>query len=373
MAEFTLGLTKTAVDGTLSRVKSAIEEETKLKVQVKNDLEFITSEFEMIRSFLDAANTEERAKNQVAQMWVRQLRRLAFDVEDCVEDAVNLDTNKSGWWRRLVPSCIAPPLPLDLVVAEIQQLKARVEHVSQRNMRYNLFSSNNGQSQSTTVAPAPAPASSSTTFSILSKVWEDSWKHRSTGDLKHLITAEGTDLQVISLWASHSTAAGAADHVGATSSSSYILRKAYNDPEVCGEFKIRVWVKLMHPFNPVEFINTLLAQFYINFHQPIIGADLSKKMKAAASAMENDELMQQVNKQRYLVVLEEVSAVVEWDAIKMYLPDSNNGSRVIVSTQHLGIALMCTGNPYQVSQLTRFSDRQLICAFSKQMSFRPKP
>ncbi|KAM3298571.1 hypothetical protein ACQJBY_040175 [Aegilops geniculata] len=91
-------------------------------------------------------------------------------------------------------------------------------------------------------------------------------------------------------------------------------------------------------------------------------------MNVAAAAMENDQLMQQVNKQRYLVVLEDVSTVVEWDAIKMYLPDSNNGSRVIMSTQHLRIALMCTGNPYQVSQLTCFSDGQSLCAFSKEGS-----
>jgi hypothetical protein len=104
MAEFALGLTKAAVEGTLSRVKTAIEEETKIKEKVQQDLVFITGEFQMMQSFLNVAN-KERAKNEVVRTWVRQLRDLAFDVEDCVEFVVHLDTASSrrrggGAWCR---------------------------------------------------------------------------------------------------------------------------------------------------------------------------------------------------------------------------------------------------------------------------------
>ncbi|KAM0855854.1 hypothetical protein ACQ4PT_049505 [Festuca glaucescens] len=90
MAEFALGLTKTAVEGTVSRVKSTIDEEAKLKVRVQNDLVFITGEFQMMQSFLNVAN-KERAKNEVVRTWVRHIRDLAFDVVDCVELVVSLD------------------------------------------------------------------------------------------------------------------------------------------------------------------------------------------------------------------------------------------------------------------------------------------
>ena len=89
---------------------------------------FITGEFEMMQSFLRVTN-RERAGNEVELTWVRQLRYLAFDVEDCVEFVVHLD-NKSpwGWLRRAWQTlyCRAPPLPLEVAVAEIKQLKARV-------------------------------------------------------------------------------------------------------------------------------------------------------------------------------------------------------------------------------------------------------
>lgn len=79
--------------------------------------------------------------------------------------------------------------------------------------------------------------------------------------------------------------------------------------------------------------------------------------------------MQQMTEQRYLVVLEDVFAVAEWDVIRTYLPDRKNGSRIVVSTPQLGIALLCAGEPYQVSELRQLSQQQqFLCAFSKKVS-----
>lgn len=58
---------------------------------------------------------------------------------------------------------------------------------------------------------------------------------------------------------------------------------------------------------------------------------------------------------RYLVVLEGVPMVAEWDDPKIYLPDCKNGSRIIASTHNLDIAFVCIGRPYLVSELRRFS------------------
>jgi hypothetical protein len=63
-----------------------------------------------------------------------------------------------------------------------------------------------------------------------------------------------------------------------------------------------------------------------------------------------------IDRERYLVVLEQVSDAAEWDAIKAYLPDNKNGSRIIMSTQQLGIALYCTGS----RTLSRSSDSSLM-------------
>lgn len=258
MAEFVLGLTKTAVEGTLSRVQKAIEEEAKLKEKVLHDLVFITGEFQMMQSFLNIA-TKERAKNEVVRTWVRQLHDLAFGVEECVEFVVHLHLdrdNKSmsaAWlWRAVVPSCVAPPRPLDEATAEIKLLKARVEDVSQRNTRYSLIISDDdsGGSASSSKAAVTTPATndlSASAFQILRQVWEeDAGSMSHMGDLRMLITREDEDgssdlqqLQVISLW-------GSSDNLGVP----YIINKAYHDPEICKRFTIRAWVKNDASFQP---------------------------------------------------------------------------------------------------------------------------
>ncbi|KAF6992205.1 hypothetical protein CFC21_009220 [Triticum aestivum] len=351
MADFALGLTKTAVEGTLSRVQLAIDEENKLRVTAKQDLRYITAEFQMMQSFLKVVN-KERANNEVVKTWVKQLRDLAFDVEDCVEFVVHLDNNNTTliWLWRLVPSCMAPPRTreLDRAVAELKQLKARVEEVSQRNTRYNLISDSGSQAKTTTPTEQAALVTTNpSAFHMLTEVWEAAGKRRGMSDLQELIMGEGSDLQTISVWGS-----SAAD-LGTTS----IFSMLYGDPGICRAFKRRAWVKLTHPFKPDEFIKSLLTQFYVSSHQKNIAVD----------RLTEAELMQQVNAHKYLIILEEVFSVVDWDAIRVCLPDNENGSRIIVSTKQLRTALLCTGGPYKVSELRRFSDDQSLCAFSKKV------
>jgi hypothetical protein len=348
MADFALGLTKTAVEGTLSRVQLAIDEENKLRVRVKQDLRYITAEFQMMQSFLKVAN-KENANNEVERTWVRQLRDLAFDVEDCVEFVVHLDNNSAlVWLWRLVPSCMAPPRTRDLdrAVAELKQLKARVEDASQRNTRYNLISDSGSLAKTTTPTEQAAPTTANpSAFHMLSEVWEAAGKRCGMSNLEKLIMGEGSDLQMISVWGSM-----AAD-LGTTS----IFSMLYADPIICGAFKRRAWVKVTHPFKPDEFLKSLLTHFYVSSHQENIDVDHLTKA----------ELMQQVKAHKYLIILEEVLSVVDWDAIRVCLPDNENGSRIIVSTKQLRTALLCTDGTYQVSELMRFCDDQSLCAFSK--------
>ncbi|CAD6254807.1 unnamed protein product [Miscanthus lutarioriparius] len=353
MAEFALGLTKMAVEGTVSRVKLAIEEEGKLRVRVENDLVFITGEFQMMQSLLKMANVKG-AKNEVVRTWLRQVRDLAFDVEDCIEFVVHLDKKSAwGWLRRLgrmVVSCNAPPLPLDQAVDDIRRLKARVEDVSQRNTRYNLIvsddsgSGSGSNSKAVSMQATPGAAAAAAAFRTLREVWEVTGKWRSTGDLQKLVMAS-------------------------------LFSKMYNDPAIFGEFRTRAWVKLMHPFNPDEFLKCLLSQLHACSHQMDIDMGFWRRMKVAMAEEEDGltkaKLMQEVmSRHRYLIVLEEVFSVIEWNVIKMYLPDSENGSRIVVSTRQLEVALLTTGKPYQVSELKHFSDDQSLCAFSKKYGRR---
>nr|XP_051189765.1 disease resistance protein Pik-2-like isoform X3 [Lolium perenne] len=358
MGDLILGVAKTVVEGTLIKVRSAIDEETKLKESVQRDLVFITGEFEMMQCFLNVTS-EEGAKNVVVKAWVRQLRDLAFDVEDCIEFVLHLD-DKSAWWWRVVPSCIAPTLPLDLAVANIKTLKERVIDISQRNMRYNITGDSSSGSKPPVITPAVTGAAE--TFDMLVEAQAAAKRQNGLRDLGRLINREDRDLQVVSLW-------GTSSDVGMKS----IITKAYDDPETCRNFTCRAWVKLVHPFNPHEFIRSLLAQFFADScqdKQTAIGVDVMTMMQAATRTEEHlkEEFLSRVHKHRYLVVLENLCSMVDWRTAKTYLPDINNGSRIVVSTQQFEIATLCTGHPHNISEIRQFSLDHSVCVLFKEGS-----
>jgi len=256
MADLVLGLAKSAGEGTLTVAKSAIEEEQKLKKSMQRDLMLISDEFEMMHSFLNVA--KDRDPDEMVRTLVRQVRNMALDVEDCIESVVLVDINKSGWWRRLLPPCSlfladAPAAALDEAVAAAELLKCRVEAMGQRNERYWHI---RDQGPKPTEKPHQQAAADAAAAGILKEARDAKKKVENPRDLAKLIKKEDGQilpLQMMSLW-------GAVGDLGVAS----IIKKTLEDPEISTTFRCRAWVKLMHPFNPQEFVRSMMAQFYTN-------------------------------------------------------------------------------------------------------------
>jgi hypothetical protein len=205
---------------------------------------------------------------------------------------------------------------LDLAAAEIKLLKARVENVSQRSMRYSLKDPLLAAAVSKPAAAMPTEqmvagvAVSPLAFSILRKAWEAAGKPCDAMlNLQKIIATEGgQERQVVSVWGSTK------GDLGTTS----VIREAYCDTE----FRARAWVKLAHPFNLHDFLDSLLTQLLrksSHHHGDGDAAGVVGFRPARVSTEDDDDgLMKQLlllMKEKYLVVLEDVSTVVQWDAI----------------------------------------------------------
>jgi len=100
-----------------------------------------------------------------------------------------------------------------------------------------------------------------------------------------------------------------------------------------------------------------------------IGAPVIKKM----GKMKQDDLVdafsEHVNEKSYLIVLNDLSTVEEWDAIKEYFPDNKKGSRIIVSAEHREVASLCVGQECIVSELNQSSvDQSIFASYNKVIS-----
>ncbi|CAO2207438.1 unnamed protein product [Urochloa humidicola] len=386
-----LSVGATVLDAALSYAKSAVAEEVALQLHIQRDHAFVRDELEMMRSFLMAAHEEEDS-SRVFKTWVKQVRDVAYDVEDCLQDfSLHLDKASS----------LSLPGKLRQrrrIARKMKELRLRVEDVSHRNRRYQLFrdssayygsSCNNTAQQSSVTAAA--------IFGVDEARRLAKQDRRSRADLVQLIgNEEECDLGVIAVW-------GTGGDLGQAS----IIRAAYENVEVKRRFPCRAWVRVMDPFNPKEFVRSLVKQFKsgvgveallevetteeeavedqlhlfnpkdlirILFKQFRSGIGVADIQSSEETADKTDkelaaEFGRFVNDNSYLIVLTNLSTIEEWDQVKICFPNNGKGSRIIVSTTQIEVASLCAGQEIQVSELSQLSNDQTLYAFYEKVIF----
>lgn len=323
-----LSVGKSVLDATLSYTKSAVAEEVALQLRIQRDHAFVRDELQMMQSFLMAAH-EEPEDNKVSNTWYKQVRDVAYDVEDCLHD-FSVHLGRSSCW----------PLVRKLrerrrIANKMKELRARVEDVSQRNMRYQLFKD---------PAAAAAEELSNTTAAIFGI---NEARHAKT-DLVHLINKDSENLRVIAV-------SGSSGDLGQTS----VIRAAYEHADVKRKFPCRAWVRVTDPFSPKEFVQSLVDQFSSNVGVHVL-LETEKELTTEFSGY--------VDENRYLIVLNNLSTIEQWDRIKICFPNNMKGSRIIVSTTQVEVASLCPGQEIQVSELNQISVDQTLYAFYEKVT-----
>jgi hypothetical protein len=309
----------------------------------EGDLAFIRDEFAMMQAFLKAADgaaaSRAAKRGKVVDAWVRQVRALAYDVEDCLEDAaLHLDRR-----RRRLPRGIKARRR---IAADIKKLRARVEDVSNRNLRYRLIDAG---------APSQQPqggGGGAISHDHLLHPWSSDEQQPDgqppvEASLARLVSGGGSALRVISVWARGD------DGMASVS----VVREVYDDDATTRRsFAWRAWIKAAaaRPFDPHRLVEALVRQFYANsfYQEPgappppaVVGIEALSKMEKMMASEETSSVLEVfqrlVKENRYLFVLDDLADAEEWLWIKTYLADYKNGSRVIVRTQHKGIAMLC--------------------------------
>ncbi|CAL5079086.1 unnamed protein product [Urochloa decumbens] len=342
-----LSLGKSALNGALGYAKSAITQEVALQLGVQRDHAFIRDELEMMLSFLMAAH-EEQEDHKVVKTWVKQVRNVAYDVEDCLQD-FTVRLGKPSWW-----CFIRTMVDRHRVATRMKELRARVEDVSQRNVRYRLIK---GTEPKPATGSGPSSISSATMFGTEEARRQ---KDKAKVDLSQLINEGGEDLRVISVW-------GTSGLLGQT----VVIKGVYDDLKRSKKFELYAWIRIVRPFNPLEFVQCIMRQFYRTSFEEVgkiqeksnIGAQVLKKMGVMRQGELLEAFSEYVDEKRYLIVLNDLSTIEEWDCIREYLPNNNKGSRIIVSSEQGEVARICVGQESVMSDLKQPSVYQSMFAF----------
>uniref|UniRef100_A0A0E0QTW0 Uncharacterized protein n=1 Tax=Oryza rufipogon TaxID=4529 RepID=A0A0E0QTW0_ORYRU len=339
-----VSLARTVLDGVLGGAGSAVADEAALLLGVPREVDFIRSELEMMQSFLRATSG---CAGDTARTWVKQVRDLAYDVEDCLLDfALHAHAHASS-------SSCAPPLWLrpwrlaerHRVAARIRELKASVEELNQRNHRYHVVPvlAAGDQQQQQHEPPAAPPPARGEQHHLRFRDWQVIGRGEEESELAKLISSGGDDdaetrRRVVSVWG-----------MGGMGKSS-VARSVYNDPAIVDGFDCRAWVTVPHPLDSAgEFKRRLVAQLETEVDGGGGGDDVSAWLR----------------QKRYLIVVDDVRSLEEWEHIEPCLVESDaGGGRVIVTTRQVDVAQRCVRgmeHAYELKTLAAPHDMRLLC------------
>uniref|UniRef100_A0ACD5VKG5 Uncharacterized protein n=1 Tax=Avena sativa TaxID=4498 RepID=A0ACD5VKG5_AVESA len=148
--------------------------------------------------------------------------------------------------------------------------------------------------------------------------------------------------------------------------STLVRKVVYESPDLTSEIQRRAWITMAHPFNPEDFLRSIISQF-----QACSSPGRSKKSEINIQNMSHDHLVTEVSQLmegggRSVVIVDGLSAQEEWDQVKSCLcNDGDVGATctVIVTTTNAAAAQHCSGssnNVYTLSPLDSAAVRQLF-------------
>ncbi|XP_039118161.1 disease resistance protein RPM1-like isoform X2 [Dioscorea cayenensis subsp. rotundata] len=334
--------------------------------KVRANARFIKDELESMNAFLvrNAAMGQYTDDDLEFNVWMSQVRDLAYDLEDWAEEFTWLLCQPH--WHG-INSCFPDVVRFtkDLVARvkianNVHELKGRVLEVGERSKRYGLRGRTTQEPTSSLIIIGPV-ARMQHDPRLGAHLTDDSMLVGIDGPrntiMNWLMEGDGFMLRVISV-----VGMGG---LGKTT----LVKKLYENQQVMKHFPRRVWITVSQTFALKVLFRDMISQ--------LLGSQVFSAETTEGQLVQQlrDELMK-LNT-RYMIVLDDVWSLHAWKSFLPALPDNNRlGSRIIVTTRNLDVASFCSqesGHIYHLKPLSPENSWLLFCkkAFPRHYSICP--
>ncbi|KAL6845964.1 hypothetical protein ACP4OV_023412 [Aristida adscensionis] len=324
-----VSLARSVLDGVLSGAGSAVADEVARLIGVPKEVEFIRNELEMMQSFLRVAavHPEAAGRTDTVKTWVKQVRDLAYDVEDCLLSfalyAARASSSRAASW---LPGALAER---HRIAARIRDLKASVEELNHRNLRYHIVvdlpaGGRRGAEDDQAAAAAAGGATMLPDYDVRSaelalKESDTIGRRGEKAELARMIAGRSGAPRVVAVWG-----------MGGMGKSS-LVHMVHNDPALLDEFDCGAWVTVPHPLD---------------------GADVfARRLRKDLAVPAGESVAAYLRGKRYRVIVDDLLTPEEWDHVwKVFQFDNGKGSRIIVTTRREDVARHCVGHAADAHQ-----------------------
>ncbi|XP_048567268.1 disease resistance protein Pik-2-like isoform X1 [Triticum urartu] len=288
------------------------------------------------------SETEDGAVDHFIREWMKQVRELAYDADDCVDLYIlRIKRRPSDGFLVRSKRLLATLFPRRLLAGSIRTLRARAIAISERHARYSA--SCQALRPSASFAPVPA-------------VWAESAQALRPPDTDDPDQFVGIQEQAKTLVAMMEKEKD--DKLQVFSIAGFGgLGKTTLAMEVCrqleAKFDRQAQVSVSQAFDGGNDLRALLKRVL----EQIVTVK-SKNEKVTEEEEKQDSvgdidgmdvekltstLKEQLKDKRYLIVIDDVWTIAAWAAILSKLPKTTCGSRIIVTTRIDSVAKECSG------------------------------
>ncbi|KAE8772686.1 Disease resistance protein RPM1 [Hordeum vulgare] len=287
--------------------------------KLSENMTLIRNDLELIRAFLKEIG-RKNSTDGVTEAWIGQVRRLAYDMEDIVDQfmyVIGKHHQKGSWWSSVKKILKKPQhlFTLGEIAAGLEKIKRALTHLKQnRDWTQPIVGvgdvfATNYDSQQQLYLPGHDYSISDDEL-----VGFDNNRKILMGSLN---LENCLNLQIIALWG-----------MGGIGKSTLVSNVFRNEAT---NFECHAWVSVSQSYKLDDIWRRMLKEIYSKdkkeFH--------AEKMTCGEL---QDELKEILKTKRYLIILDDVWTAEDFRKIKEVLVDAKLGSRIIITTRSEEVA-----------------------------------
>ncbi|KAL4353198.1 hypothetical protein GQ457_06G000900 [Hibiscus cannabinus] len=322
-----------SLDPVISKVISVLENEASLLAEIGAEIDEIKLELKAITAFLEDADRRLGVVliSETDKQWLTSVRDIAYEVEDVVDEFM-YHFNKQQQWRgkrsRFFLKLIQFPRNLLVrhrVAVKLQYINKRIKSIAERSHRYRVSWSESGKSDK--------QIGGQYQYNNWVKNLSESSLFFKDDDLVGIDKAQGELLGWLMDQELQRTVISVVGMGGLGKTT--LVANTFNKQVVKQHFDCCAWITVSQQYVVTELFKSIIKELYDKAKEkidPVINLDSMSYRDLMG------ELLNFLQPRRYLIVIDDVWSTNLWQDISIALPDSMNGSRILLTTRKEDVA-----------------------------------